>query len=134
MQQIAASTQRAARPSHNFSGSNPAQPAAQGGKRSRRGSREGSLPGRNRCVVAPRRGCARTLAHGTRDCARSTLTVPRPPLPPSLSPSLPPSLLPSLYPSILSSPTTAAYYYNKMSHESTLVKPAGMLASMAGRP
>ena len=29
------------------------------------------------------------------------------------------------------SPTTAAYYYNKMSHETTWVKPVDMLASMA---
>ena len=124
MQQIAASTQRAARPSHNFSGSKVGSGLDAEVVKAR--SPDGTGVSSPRDAAAPARS---PMAPGTARAARSLCRDL-----PSLPPSLPPSLLPSLYPSILSSPTTAAYYYNKMSHESTLVKPAGMLASMAGRP
>ena len=93
MQQIAASTLRAARPSHNFSGSNPAQPAAQGGKRASRAIRkswalahspDGTGASSSRDAAAPARS---PVAPGTARAARS------------LCRDLPPPLLHSIHPS-----------------------------------
>ena len=122
MLRAAAATQPAARPSHDFSGSNPAQPAAQGAKRASRAMRKS---------WAKAHSPEGTGTSSPRSAARSTAPA-RSPLAPRAQcahRATTVSSVPPVLPSLNSSHTV--YYYNKMSHETSWVKPVDMLAPTA---